>query len=367
MVINSVELRDFRNYTHEKFIFDENVNVIVGDNAQGKTNLLEALYYLTGARSFRAKSDSELLRFGGEAFEINADIVSAERAQNLRIVYGGSHRKQIFANGVKLKTSSALAGRLTAVLFSPDDLYLIKEGAYARRRLMDNCISQLRPKYAASLAEFRRVYDGKSRILRDRAEKPSLSDLLEDYNIQLARMSANLIYYRAYFAEQLGYYAGQIQKDFSGGKEELTVKYKTVSTVTDPKAKPSEIFEQIMEHQSSHYRAELDSCQCLTGAHKDDLEIYINGMAAKTFASQGQTRTAALSLKLAEREIHFTDRHEYPVLLLDDVLSELDAQRQNYILNRIRSGQIFITCCEDRQISDATGGKIIRIRKGAKI
>jgi len=367
MIVKRAELKDFRNYSHELFDFDEKINIIVGDNAQGKTNLLEALYYLTGGRSFRSRSDMELLRFGAVAFEINADIYSFGREQSLKIIYGGNHRKQLFANSVRLKTTSELSGKLTCVIFSPDDLYLIKEGSYARRRLMDNCICQLRPRYAASLSEFRRVFEGKQRILKDSADKPSLMDMLEDYNVRLAQMSANLIHYRAYFAEQLNKYASAIHKEFSGGKEKLEIRYKTISTISNPKSNPSELFEEIMHHQQSHLKAEIESRQCLTGAHKDDLEIFINGIPAKSFASQGQTRTAALSIKLAEREIHHADHGEYPVLLLDDVLSELDPTRQNFILNKISSGQVFITCCEEKQIKEALSGKIIKISKGEKV
>ena len=367
MIVKKIELTDFRNYRYEDFEFDDSVNIIIGDNAQGKTNLIEAIFYLTVARSFRARSDSELVRFGSDGFKLSADIYSEDRLQNLTAVVSKGRRKQLFSNNVKLKTASELSGKLTAVLFSPDDLYIIKEGAAARRRLMDNCISQLRPKYAASLAEFRRVYEQKTRILRDYKEKPSLLETIEEYNVRLAQMSANLIYYRAYFAESLNNYAKNIHRDFSGGAEELDIRYKTVSTIDDPKKKPAELFEMIMEHQRSHFRAEIDSGQCLTGAHKDDLEILINGKEAKSYASQGQTRTAALSIKLAEREIHRNERGEYPVLLLDDVLSELDAGRQDYILERISDGQVFITCCEDGKISGMTGGKIIRIKEGAAV
>ena len=367
MIVKKIELTNFRNYVHGVFDFDDNVNVIIGDNAQGKTNLIEAIFYLTVARSFRARSDSELVRFGEEGFKLSADVLSDERMQNLTAVYIKGRRKQLFANNVKLKTASELSGKLTAVLFSPDDLYIIKEGASERRRLLDNCISQLRPRYAASLSEFRRVYDQKTRILRDYKEKPSLLQALDEYNVRLAQMSANLIYYRAHFTESLNSYASGIHYDFSGGTERLELIYRTVKTVDDPKKRPAELLEQIMEHQRDHMQAELESGQCLTGAHKDDIDILINGSPAKSFASQGQTRTAALSIKLAEREIHRADRGEYPVLLLDDVLSELDRGRQDYILSRINGGQVFITCCEDGRISGATGGKTIRIREGAAL
>jgi DNA replication and repair protein RecF len=229
---------------------------------------------------------------------------------------------------------------------------------------MDNAICQLRPRYASALSEFNRLYDHKVRILKDHFEKPSLLDTLDDFNYRLAQVGSELIYYRAFFARRINEYAGKIHRDFSGDREELTVEYKTVRTVDDPFKKPSEILPRLLEHQAEHRDDEIAAGQCLTGPQRDDLDIKINGISAKSFASQGQTRTAALSLKLAERELHFNDRGEYPVLLLDDVLSELDPIRQSFVLNKITEGQVFITCCEDGQIINKTGGKVIKIKNG---
>lgn len=364
MIVKSIKLDGFRNYDISFAEFDNNVNIIIGENAQGKTNLLEAVYYLTCGKSFRTRFDREIVNFSKEASEIEASVLSAGREQKIKIKIVRGSRKQLFLNGVRLKTAAELSGRLTAVLFSPDDLYIIKDGAAARRRLLDGCICQLRPRYTAVLNEFNKIYEQKTRILRDWGEKPSLLEPLEDYNFRLAQMSAELIRYRAYFAKKLSEAAKIIHKDFSGGKEELEIEYKTVKTVGDPFRPVQDIMEEVLEHQKKHYNAEIESGLCLTGAHKDDLEIKINGIAARSFASQGQMRTAALSLKLAERDIHFDEKGEYPVLLLDDVLSELDPERQSFVLNRILDGQIFITCCEDGQIVEKTGGRVIRVKKG---
>lgn len=179
----------------------------------------------------------------------------------------------------------------------------------------------------------------------------------------MCRASAHLIRYRAAFSARLDEAARPIHADFSSG-EELSITYRTVSTVEDPFGSAKEIFYNLCDHQETHRQAELDSCQCLTGAHKDDLEINIGGRSARAFASQGQTRTAALSIKLAEREIHLAETGEYPVLLLDDVLSELDARRQEFVLNRIGGGQTLITCCEDEGISKRTGGRVLHVEKG---
>ena len=363
MRVERIALSGFRNYDEETVSFGPAVNVICGPNAQGKTNLLEAVYLLTGAHSFRTRFDRELIGFGCDWASVLADVESNDRSQTVKLLFQRGQRRQVTVNGAK-KTSGSLAGLMTAVLFSPDDLYLIKEGAAARRRLMDNAICQLRPGYAALLADYNKLYENKTRILKDWREKPSLLTALDEFSDGLARCSARMIRYRASFAERLAAAAAPIHRDFSGGKEELGLSYKTVSTVTDPRAPAEEIYEQVSVHQRAHRQAELDAGTCLTGIHKDDLDISVNGMAARNYASQGQARTAALSIKLAEREIFRAETGEYPVLLLDDVLSELDTTRQEFVLNRIGGGQTLITCCEDEDISRRTGGKVFTVREG---
>ena len=356
-------LNGWRNYAFAAAEFSPGTNVITGENAQGKTNLLEAVYLLTGGKSFRTRFDRELIGFGYTSAEVLADVYAFGREQTVRVVLRQGQRKQIWQNGVK-KTAAELAGNFAAVLFCPDDLNIIRDGPAARRRMMDMAISQLRPKYGALLAEYSRLYDQKSAILRDWHEKPSLLDTLDDFSDQMCRVSARLIRYRAAYASRLNIAAAPIHADFSGGRDKLALAYRTVSTVTDALGTEKEIYYALCDHQEQHRRAELDSGQCLTGAHKDDLLIDINGQPARAFASQGQTRTAALSLKLAEREIFHDEFDEYPVLMLDDVLSELDAQRQAFVLNRIGGGQTLITCCEDARIAERTGGRVLTVKNG---
>ena len=363
MKILRLALNGFRNYEFESAEFSEGTNVIYGQNAQGKTNLLEAVYMLSMGRSFRTRFDRELVGFDYSSAEIVAQIMSHEREQTIKIILHPGQAKRITVNGVK-KTASELSGLVNTVLFCPDDLNLIKEGAAVRRKLLDNAICQIRPRYAEILSDFNRLYEHKTRILKDWREKPSLLDTLDEFSEGMCRASAQLIRYRAAFTQRLDEAAGPIHRDFSGQDEKLEIKYKTVSSVTDPFASAKEIYYEICEHQERHRQAELEAGQCLTGAHKDDLEIYINGKAARSFASQGQTRTAALSVKIAEREIFLAETGEYPILLLDDVLSELDMKRQEFVLNRIGGGQTLITCCEDEGISKRTGGKVLYVDKG---
>ena len=364
MTVKELYLEGFRNYNCVTAKFDDGVNVITGRNAQGKTNLIEAIYYLASGRSFRPASDKELITFDRETACIRAGIVSGDREQTLEARFFRGQRRQLYANEVKLKKATELTGRLTAVLFCPDDLTIIKDGAAVRRKLMDSCLSQLRPGYLAALTEFNRLYEHKTRILKDYHEKPALLELLDDFDLRMAQQSARLICYRAAFTEGLLKRASDIHNEFTDCAESLTISYKTVGRMDVSGKKPSEILPDLLEHQRQHRRAELNSGTCLSGAHKDDLEIEINGIAARKYASQGQARTASVSIKLAERDIHYDDKNEYPVLLLDDVLSELDSKRQSFILGRIKHGQVFVTCCDDTAVSNYHSGKTLRIDNG---
>lgn len=364
MIVKSLELDFFRNYLHLGTEFDPRVNLIYGDNAQGKTNLLEAIAYLSSARSHRARYDREMILLGVDEAFMKGEIFSRGRNFTLEARLSRGKSRQLRSNGVRLKTAGELSGILNTVLFCPEDLYLIREGGAARRRFLDGAICQLRPRYAQALAEYNRLYEHKTRILRDWPENPSLLDALDDFNLRMAQTGALIIHYRAHFIKRLWEEAPAIHRDFSGAREELNLKYETVSTVSDSLAGARDILPRLLEHQQSHRQAELDSRQCLSGPHKDDLIVEVDGNLAKTYGSQGQTRTAALSLKLAQREIFFQETGEYPVLLLDDVLSELDPKRQAFVLNRIRGGQVFITCCEEEKLDALEGGRAFHVREG---
>ena len=364
MIVKTLELDFFRNYVHLEAAFDPRVNLIYGDNAQGKTNLLEAIAYLSSARSHRARYDREMIQMGIDSAFLKGEVSSRDRDFTLEAKLFRGRSRQLFSNGVRLKTAGELAGILTTVLFCPEDLYLIREGGAARRKFLDGAICQLRPRYAQALAEYNRLYEHKTRILRDWPENPSLLQTLDDFNLRMAQTGAILIHYRAHFVKRLRDHAPAIHADFSGGRETMDLRYETVSTVDDPLRPPREILPMLLDHQESHRQAELDSRQCLSGPHKDDLVVDVNGVSAKTYGSQGQTRTAALSLKLAQREIFQEETGEWPVLLLDDVLSELDAKRQSFVLNRIQGGQVFITCCEEEKLEGLEGGKAFHIQGG---
>ena len=364
MIVKAITLDFFRNYLHLEAAFHPRINVIFGDNAQGKTNLLEAVAYLSSASSHRARYDRELIQFGVDHAFVKGEVASRGRDFTLEASLHRGARRQLRSNGVRLKNAGELAGILNTVLFCPEDLYLIRAGAEARRKFLDQCICQLRPRYAVALAEYKRLREHKTRILRDSAEHPDLLDTLDDFSLRMAQCGAILVHYRAHFIKKLRQAAPPIHADCSGGRERLELEYRTVSTVTDPEAPPKTLLPQLLDHQESHRRAEIESRSCLSGPHKDDLSVSIDGCPAGAYASQGQTRTAALALKLAARDIFYQDTQEWPVLLLDDVLSELDSRRQEFVLNRITSGQVFITCCEEEKLVHLREGNAFYIHDG---
>ena len=363
MRVQNIYLRSFRNYEELQLTFEPGVNLIVGDNAQGKTNLLEAISYLGCGKSFRAQKTVEMIRFGDEFAELSGNVFSQEREQSLKwLLFKGSRPRQIYRNGAKKKTAGEIAGVLPTVLFCPEDLMVLKTGAAQRRRMGDYVLCQLRPNYDAALTEYNRILEQKSRILKDHFENPAVLAILPEYNTRLCQVGALLISYRARFYDSLGKSAAVFHGQFSGGSEEFKLDYKTVSSITDPFAPVSQLTDQLLDHLDRHYRAELETAQCLTGPHKDDFSVSLSGIDLKAYGSQGQTRTSAISLKLAQRELMGREWGEEPVLLLDDVLSELDPGRQDFVLNQIVSGQVFIACCEPGRFTKL--GKTIEISRG---
>lgn len=355
MILKTLKAENFRLCEDVSVDFSPDVNVICGRNAQGKTTLLEAAWLFTGRRSFRARSDKDTIQFGHEKSVISSVIETDCRDFSCVLSIGS--KRSISVNGVKRAPLP-----LRAIIFAPSDLELVQGGASVRRRYMDDAISQLRPAYAKALAEASRLLEHKTRILKD--GNASMMSVLEDFSLRYAAACSKVIYYRHAWCRKLAELAPEIHSEVSGSGEKLKLNYKTVTGIDPEGMRPQDIYPMLVNHWKNHYEAEIASCSCLSGAHKDDIELYINDTAARGFASQGQARTAALSLRLAERNISFSDTGEPPVLLLDDVLSELDSRRQDFVLNSISDGQVLITCCEDSDISSRTGGKVITMDGG---
>lgn len=367
MKIERLTLYNFRNYEQAELMLSPGVNVFCGENAQGKTNLLEAIGLLSTMRLFRSGQKRDAIRFGAEQAEAEVQFLAEKRHMTVRAVLPQAGRAMMTVNGVRQKRLSDAAGILRTVLFCPEDLQLIREGAAARRRFLDTALCQLRPNYARCLSEYARLHENKIRILKDAEEKPSLLDTLDDFSFRMSTVGGHIVRYRAYYLRTLMQKARLIHASISGREEQLSYVYRTVSSVEDPFASASEIGTRLWEHACSHRAAEIASKSCLSGPHKDDLELMIGDRSAKGFASQGQVRTCALSLKLAERDMFFDDSGEYPVLLLDDVLSELDARRQDFVLNRIENGQVCITCCEPEKLAQVEGGRLFAVSGGTVV
>lgn len=263
-----------------------------------------------------------------------------------------------------LKTAAELAGILNTVLFCPEDLTLIRAGAAAGGAFGQCHLPDAAPVRGGS-AEYKTAPRTESPHPARLARTAGLLDLLEDYNVRLCQTRRDFDPLPGPLYQEAEPVRPVIHRDCSDGRETLSLDYQTVKTVADPREKPAVLFPQLMEHMASHRQAELDSRSCLSGPHKDDLLVDIDGVPAKQYASQGQTRTASLSLKLAQRELLYEGFEEYPVLLLDDVLSELDPKRQEFVLNRIANGQVFITCCEEKRLDRLEAGRVLHIEKGA--
>lgn len=356
MRVEDFSLREFKSFEAIDLSPDEHVNILVGDNAQGKTNFLEGIYYLCALRSFRPLKDKELVRFGKERANISADIRSGRETYRMEVGISVASRREVSINGVKQQKTADMLGNLNCVLFSPEDLMLIKGSSAVRRRFMNLSLSQLRPRYFDLLIEYNRLLVRKSRMLKDLEAKPSLFEALEAYNIRLAEVGGGIIAYRDRFVRKLGEKASAIHADIAAG-ERLGLGYVTHRGIMETGVSEEEIRSRLLNLLNENIRLECRAKTCLYGPHRDDISVCLDGSAARSYASQGQTRTAALGLKLAERDIFYEDRGEYPVLLLDDLLSELDRYRQEYILRNIGQGQVFITCCDlnerERMLADS--------------
>lgn len=363
MRIDTLELENFRNYQNARFVFEPGINLICGENGQGKTNLLEAVAFCSTMRLFRTAQKKEGLRFGAESARVQANVNAQRQDITLELRLSQNKSMEVFRNGIRLRRQADAQGLLKTVLFCPNDLLLIRQGAAARRRFLNTSLCQLRPNYAKYLEEYTRLYEHKTRILRDSDEKPSLLDLWEDFSLRMAQYGARIIRYRAYYSRKLLNEAAVIHTEIAPS-EKLSGSYQTVSTVTNPFAAAADIERELVKHAYAHKSAEIASKACLSGPHKDDLVIALNGHSAALYGSQGQVRTCTLALKLAEREIFHSEDGEYPVLLLDDVLSELDRKRQDFVLNRIQNGQVLITSCEDGVAGKLQTGKTFHLQSG---
>ena len=333
MIIKSLELADFRNYETLEINFDKGTNILYGDNAQGKTNILEAIYVSATTKSHKGSKDREIINFNKEEAHIRTYLEKEDVEYKVDMHLRKNKSKGIAIDGKKIKKAAELLGLLNIVFFSPEDLAIIKNGPSERRRFADMELCQLDSFYLYNLNHYNKIINQRNKLLKDMYFNPGLKETLNIWDSQLVSFGSKIIERRSIFAGQLCEIINKIHSKLSGGKEKLTVKY-------EPDVSIENFEEKMKENQEKDIRSKMTS----TGPHRDDFSFIVNGIDIRRYGSQGQQRTAALSLKLSEIELVKKVTKDTPVLLLDDVLSELDSNRQNYLLNSIGDIQTIITC-----------------------
>lgn len=333
MVIESLELKNYRNYKELHINFDPGTNVLYGDNAQGKTNILESVYVCATTKSHRGSKDREIIEFGEEESHIKMNIRKDDVPYRIDMHLKKNKTKGVAINGIAIHKASELFGVVNVVFFSPEDLNLIKNGPAERRRFVDLELCQLNRLYVHSLVQYNKIILQRNKLLKEIGFRPEYEEMLDIYDMQLVSYGRELIHYRRDFIDQLNHIIRDIHYNLSGKKEELEIRY-------EPNVDSEELEKALKKNRAQDMKQRMT----LTGPHRDDISFYVNNIDIRRFGSQGQQRTAALSLKLAEIELVKKIVKDYPILLLDDVLSELDSGRQEHLLSGISHIQTVITC-----------------------
>ncbi|MEF3305290.1 DNA replication/repair protein RecF [Paenibacillus sp. GYB003] len=366
MYLKKLALRDYRNYESVELATEGAVNIFIGPNAQGKTNLLEAIFVLALTKSHRTHHDKELIRFGAERTTLHGEFDKKYGPCTLDLTFSNQGKKAII-NGLEQKKLSNFIGALNVVMFAPEDLSIVKGSPGVRRRFLDMEIGQVLPSYIYDLSQYQKVLAQRNNLLKQSfGASPANGTLLEVWNEQLVRLSIKIMKKRQNFIHKLQIWAESIHRGITNGSETLAIEYKP-SFAYDDSVEESVLFEQFMIKLSQAKDQEIRRSTTLYGPHRDDLAFYINGKDVQTFGSQGQQRTTALSLKLAEIEFIQEEVGEYPLLLLDDVLSELDTYRQTQLLETFQTKvQTFITTTgvESLQMNRLENASIFHVRNG---
>ncbi len=366
MIFRKISLSDFRNIESLEMEPGEKVNIICGENAQGKTNLMEALWLFTGAKSFRQTKDSEFIRFGKEKAKLYSEFYSEHREQTAEIVFSPS--KTMKKNGIDIKSSAEYAGTVGGVVFSPSHMNLFRDGPKERRRMIDTSLCQLYPKYISVLGDYNKVLLQRNTVLKDAKYHSGLLDMIDIYDEQLARLGASIIRTRVNYCESLNKKAENIYKGMSGGREKFSAEYVTTVLPENEHAESSlstaDWAQKFYEALQSSKNYDFEHGSTSVGPHRDDLEVTLDEMPVRSFGSQGQQRSCILSLKLGEAKMLGEAMGEPPLILLDDVMSELDSIRRDYILNSIGESQIFLTCCDKELFSGLSEGKVFTMKSG---
>lgn len=340
MWINKMKINNFRNYTQEEIELEKNINIFYGENAQGKTNIIEAIFLCSMGKSFRAKKDKEMILLDKEKATIEVEFEKSDRKGKIKIEL--SNKKNVYVNGIKIKKLSELLGNINVVIFTPDDINILKGGPQNRRRFLDIMISQLKPNYMYNLNLYLKTIEQRNNYLRQIREEQKNEKLLEIWDEKLAEYAINIYNYRKEFINKINNKIKNIHNEITENKEEIEIEYITECV-------NKEEYLKLLKQ-----RRKLDIIKGFTtkGIHRDDFVIYINKKRLDIYGSQGQHRTSILSLKLSEMSIIEEEIGEKPVLLLDDFMSELDKKRRNHFLNKIENTQVIITCTDKIDIEN---------------
>ena len=340
MWIKKIKINNFRNYKQQEIVLEENINIFYGENAQGKTNIIEAIFLGSMGKSFRAKKDKEMIRLEMEKAEIEIEYQKSDRDGKIKIEV--SNKKTIFLNGIKLKKLSELLGNINIVIFTPEDINILKGGPQNRRRFLDIMISQLKPNYMYEINLFIKNLEQRNNYLRQIREEKKDENLLDVWDEKLAEYATIVFQYRNEYIKKISQKIKKIHGEITDEKEEIEIEYQS-------ECKTKEEYLKILKE-----RRKLDILKGFTtkGIHRDDFVIYINKKQIDIYGSQGQHRTAILSLKLAELNIVREEIGENPILLLDDFMSELDEKRIYNFLNKIENTQVVITVTKKLEVEN---------------
>ena len=357
MQIKKLFLQNFRNYQSEKFTFSEGLNVLFGKNAQGKTNCAEAVFYLCTGASLRIRHDKQLIKIGEECAKITAETENRYGKVTIEAeIY--ENKREIRVNGSKIAKNADLMGHINSVFFSPGELRLIQDGPDERRRFMNLSISQTSPAYYTALLRYNKILDQRNTLLKNR-DVSLVLDTLPVWDEQLCKYAAIIVKKRAEFLEKLAPYAKEHHAFLTDGEEELVIKPDRVYEGDE-----DEIAKTLLRRLGNNYEKDLRLGFTTVGPHRDDLDVLIGGIDAKSYASQGQMRTAALSLKLSEVDIFRSLSGENPILILDDVMSELDLKRRKKLLKCTQGIQTILTCTHTERVLYGAECNKIRIEDG---
>lgn len=333
MIIESIELKNYRNYKELHMDFDKGTNLLYGDNAQGKTNILEAAYVCATTKSHKGSKDKDIIGFGEEESHMRLNLKKDDVPYRIDMHLRMNKTKGVAINGIPIKKASELFGIVNVIFFSPEDLNIIKNGPSERRRFIDMELCQLNKLYVHSLINYNKIVMQRNKILKEIFFRPEYEEMLDIWDMQLSTYGKEIIRYRKDFIAKLNVIIKEIHFKLSGEREELFIKYEPNVECED--------FDKVLKKSRAQ---DVKQKSTLTGPHRDDITFFINEIDIRKFGSQGQQRTAALSLKLSEIEMVKTIVKDYPILLLDDVLSELDKNRQEHLLSAIKNIQTIITC-----------------------